>query len=314
MDETAIAFELPQRGPRATQRPAARPHLGPRLHPHGRDRRLPLRAWRHAARPLQRRSRGLAPRGRAQDDDVDQVLSYDTITEAIEPRWPPSGSTCSRPWPNGSPPAACRPARGAGVRAGRETRPDSRRARRRDRPHPAAAAAPRLRPAGARAGAARHRARRRLPGPPWPSVPTRRAGRRAGGLGGPLVLCLAPATPPPAADRGAACASASLPSSRRPGRSPTRSALRRRRQPNRARLGDEGRPAVGLGAGAHADRRAAAARRPTPATRPGSRPGLRASSAPTCRVAGAAPSPPGRRCSSVAAEPADLTALDRSAP
>jgi 7,8-dihydroneopterin aldolase/epimerase/oxygenase len=84
MDETAIAFELPHARASAT-------HAGPPLD------RISVRDYtRHVEIGAFRPERGVTQRIRfnvvlevshhaaAQDDDVDKVISYDTITEAIE--------------------------------------------------------------------------------------------------------------------------------------------------------------------------------------------------------------------------------------
>ena len=85
MDETAIAFEPPHaRASRHPRRPAARPHLGARLYPR-RSRSAPSAP--SAASPSASASTSCSRSSHhtaAQDDDVDKVISYDTITEAIE--------------------------------------------------------------------------------------------------------------------------------------------------------------------------------------------------------------------------------------
>jgi hypothetical protein len=63
-------------------RRSARPHLAARPCRRGRHRRLPEGTRPQAAPALQRGGRG-APAPQPLDDDVDRILSYDRITEAI---------------------------------------------------------------------------------------------------------------------------------------------------------------------------------------------------------------------------------------
>ena len=230
MDETAIAFELPHaRAARDRRRPAARPHLGARLHPR-RSRSAPSAP--SAASPSASASTSCSrsrTTPRPQDDDVDKVISYDTITEAIEARarrradQPPRDPGRARRRRAASPirarcASSCRIEKldripGAlGVEIVR-----SRAAR---------GARARLRPVDAapRAEAGSPTAWSSISAPALPPAPTPRAWRDAlAALGGPLVLCLgAGGAAAAGGDRGAARASGFSPSSRRPGRSPTR--------------------------------------------------------------------------------------------
>lgn len=84
MDETAIAFELPHARASAT-------HVGPpldRISVRDYTRQVEIGAFR-AERGVTQRIRfnvvlEVSHHAAAEDDDVDQVISYDTITEAIE--------------------------------------------------------------------------------------------------------------------------------------------------------------------------------------------------------------------------------------
>ena len=224
MDETAIAFELPHARASAT-------HAGPPLDRisvrdyvrAGRDRRLPLRARRHPAHPLQRRARGLAPhrrpgRRRRQGDLLRHHHRGDRARARRRADQPARDARRAgrRPLPR-------RPPRRARLRPHREARPHPRRARRRDRAHP-----PRRR--GARACARSTPPRRRDGAPAARGLPRPGAG---GGRAAPGATRWRPGaspscsasrpprrSPPPAARRSGA--SAFSPSSRPPGPSPTR--------------------------------------------------------------------------------------------
>ena len=235
MDETAIAFELPHVRASAT-------HAGPPLD------RISVRDYvRDVEIGAFRTERGVTQRIRfnvvlevshhaaAQDDDVDKVISYDTITEAIEHELAAErvnlletlaervAARCL------ADPRAVRVfvriekldrIPGAlGVEIVRTRLADE---------------APRLRPVERRATAA---ARRRPPAGRLSrarrSAADARLARRARRPGGsPFVLCLAPAAPqPPARDRGAAPHRPPRHRAGRLGLRRPRPALRRRRAP-----------------------------------------------------------------------------------
>jgi dihydroneopterin aldolase len=84
MDETAIAFELPHARAAATDGGRLLDRISVRDY----TRHVEIGAFR-AERGVTQRIRfnvvlEVAPHGAAEDDDVDKVVSYDTITEAIE--------------------------------------------------------------------------------------------------------------------------------------------------------------------------------------------------------------------------------------
>ena len=190
MDETAIAFELP--------------------HVAGARRPMPARrstASRCATTSAQveigafRTERGVTQRIRfnvvlevshhaaAQDDDVDKVISYDTITEAIEHELAAERINLLETLAERVA-ARCLadPPRRARLRPHREARPHPRRARRRDRAHAGSADAARAAAAGRAAGAAGAgaAAARGLPRARIADGAGRRLARRAGRLGPPV--------------------------------------------------------------------------------------------------------------------------------
>ena len=231
MDETAIAFELPHARAAATD--GGRPL--DRISVRDYTRQVEIGAFR-TERGVTQRIRfnvvlEVAPHTAAQDDDVDKVVSYDTITEAIEEEIAAERINLLETLAERvAARVPRRPSGGAGVRAPGEARPHPRRARRRDRAQPAArgrgAAAARYRPRRGRARRRgwsiwRHRSSanpgggmrwRRSAGRSWSASALRfrsrrRRRRRSGGSG---------------------CS----PSSRRPGRWPT--PTRASRSPGRA--------------------------------------------------------------------------------
>ena len=314
MDETAIAFELPHARASAT-------HAGPPLD------RISVRDYvRQVEIGAFRTERGVTQRIRfnvvlevshhaaAQDDDVDKVISYDTITEAIEHALAVERVNLLETLAERVA-AGCLADRRAvrafvriekldripgalGVEIVRTRLPDE---------------APRLRPVGAARGRRPPAsAARRLPRAGAGAAGGRlaRRARRLGPPGRPLPRA-APAAVPPAATEAqrrigllaieqAAWAFADA-----------RPALRRRRDPHRARLGAEVRPPLGLGARRTwwRPRSAPGARRQRPGRR--SPPGSPRRSAPrSLVVAGAAPPRRRRPAASVAvAGPEDLATL-----
>ena len=207
----------------------------------------------------------------AQDDDVDKVISYDTITEAIEARARRRADQPARdPGRAGRRALPCRSRAPCGSSSGSRSSTASP-ARSASRSSAAARrrGAPRLRPVRCRAAEAGAAGRAWSTSPPRRRRPEAARWRDAlAAWGHPLVLCLG------AADAAArrreprrSAASGFWPSSRPPGRSATRDPrFGVAATAHRARLGAEDRPALGLGAVAHGGR-GAAGRRPTPATR-----------------------------------------------
>ena len=222
----------------------------------------------------------------AQDDDVDKVISYDTITEAIEHELAAERINLLETLAERVAARCLADPRAVRVFV---------RIEKLDR-IPGALGVEIVRTPARRRGAPR--CGRSMP----PAAESRRSGRASSisrpdarrptrdwrdalaAWGRPFVLCLAPRRPA-AAPRGTEA-------QRRIGLlaieqaawafADARPALQRRRHPHRARLGDEVRPALGLGAVAHGVRRRRATGRRTPATRWRSPPGWRRRSAPAC--------------------------------
>ena len=265
MDETAIAFELPHARASAT-------HAGPPLD------RISVRDYtRQVEIGAFRTERGVTQRVRfnvvlevshhtaAQDDDVDKVISYDTITEAIERELAAERINLLETLAERVA-AGCLADRRAvrvfvriekldripgtlGVEIVRTRLPED---------------APRLHPVGAaRRAGGRHPSPDRLPRArrrrrPRRAGLARRARRRLGASARPLPRprrALSAAATDARFRIGLLAIEQAAWALVRP-----RPALRRRRHPDRARLGAEVRPPLGLGAGAHG--------RPPPCPRP----------------------------------------------
>ncbi len=237
MDETAIAFELPHARASAT-------HVGPPLD------RISVRDYTRAVEiGAFRTERGVTQRIRfnvvlevsnhtaAQDDDVDKVISYDTITEAIEHELAAERINLLETLAERvatrvlADPRAVRVFvriekldRIPGALGVEIVRSRPRSAGPRLRPvEPPRAAGPAIRPLVVYLG-------------PAETGPARAAAWRdaLAALGRPLVVCLAPPPPPRLRAARPPAASASSPSSRPPGPSPraTTASGFRRRAPN----------------------------------------------------------------------------------
>ena len=288
MDETAIAFEPPHVARRARPTPARR-STGSRCATT--SAQVEIGAFR-TERGVTQRIRfnvvlEVSHHAAAQDDDVDKVISYDTITEAIEHELAAERINLLETLAERVA-AGCLADRRAvrvfvriekldripgtlGVEIVRTRLPDE---------------APRLRPVDAARGAGARR-----PPAAWStSRRRRRRPRRAAwrdalaAWGHPLVLCLGPAAAAAAArDRGPAPHRPPRDRAGRLGLLPTRDprfgVVATRTELDWALKSGQ----LSVWAPAHmADRRPRTARRPTPATRPRSPPGSPRSSAPRC--------------------------------